>query len=122
MDRPENQPSRDLLDVYSIGPIKSMTFNKDATDENFAEAEHQHGYQGSFTYEMAIDMVGRDGSCSVGENVMLHIELHANSEGSGGWRMKYATQKICEEWLKWVRAEERDLKTYRKLQKKFRGV
>lgn len=122
MDRPESQPSKDLLDIYGIGAIMSMTFNKDATDENFAEAEHQHGYQSSFTYEMAFDLVGERGNCTVGENALDYIQLHNNSEGSGGWRMKYATQKFCEEWLKWVKSEEKELKTYRRLQKKFQGV
>jgi hypothetical protein len=121
MDRPtsENQPSRDLLAIYAIGPILSMTFNKDATDESLAEAEDRsHGC--SFEYEAMIDLVGKTGSCTIGEIALgEHVELHVDINSHGGWALKYTSNKCCVEWLKWLKSEERDLTTYRRLKKKF---
>lgn len=116
MDRPEKQPTPDLLAIYAIGPIISMTFNRDATDESHAEAEDRNPHC-SFEYEAMIDLKGKNGKCTVGEYSLKRIELHVDCDG--GWRLIHEWVKLCETWLKWLKSEERDLTTYRRLQKKF---
>jgi len=120
MDRPkaENQPSSDLLAIYAIGPILSMTFNKDATDESLAEAEDR--YRGcSFEYEAMTDLKGKTGVCTVGVNALKQIELHVDNNSYGCWSLNHESINRCGEWLTWLKSEERDLKTFRRLKKKF---
>lgn len=118
MDRPEKQPSPDLLAIYAIGPILSMTYNKDATDNSRAEAEDR--YRGcSFEYEAMIDLLGHTGICTIGENSLKQVELHVDNNSYGCWGLNHESINLCGEWIKWLKSEEKELKTFRRLQKKF---
>jgi hypothetical protein len=121
MDRPEKQPSRDVFEAYKIGTISSIIFNKDATAESHAEAESR-SYGGSFDYEVMVDLVGKDGICTIGEDTLKLIALMPSPDSYGCWMLHRDSRILCETWEKWLKAEERDLKTFRRLQKKFRGV
>ncbi len=93
MDKPDKQPTRDMLSAYSVGVILSMTFNKDATDESRAQAEHDSGYCGSFDYEMIFDLVGSSGTCSIGEYTVELLEFNVGS--GGGWILDRNTRVLC---------------------------
>ncbi len=120
MDRPKatGQPSKDLLSIYAIGPILSMTYNKDATDESEAEAEDR-ARGCSFDYEVIIDLKGKTGNCTIGEYALKHVELCLDHNSYGCWGLKLKSMKLCENWLKWIKSEEKELATFRRLQKKF---
>lgn len=121
MDRPEKQPTNDMFGAYKVGTIRSITFNKDATAESHAE-EESRSYGGSFDYEVMVDLNGANGTTTIGENTLKLIELMNSPDSFGCWVLNYESRKLCETWEKWLKAEERDLKTYRKLQKKFKGI
>ena len=121
MDRPESQPTKDMLLAYAIGTISSMTFDEEGTSHNYHEAEYgSHGC--SFEYEVSIGLLGENGHCAIGENTLKHIELKCSHHSKGCWELKREAREICEEWNKWLKAEERDLKTFTRLKKKFQGV
>lgn len=122
MDKPTDIPSEDLLAIFAIGPIISMTFNKDATDESHAEAEHNSYGASHFDYEVMVDLVGKDGSCTVGETALENVELRPDINSYGCWNLTHTSKYCCEQWLKWLKSEDRDLATYRRLQKKFAGL
>ncbi len=121
MDRPKIQPTSDMLAASAVGSISSMTYNKEATNENFDQAEY-HSHGGSFNYEAVIDLVGDKGACSINESSLPLIEFYCTDHSTGCWILNKESRDLCEEWLKWIKSEERELTTYRRLQKKFAHI
>jgi hypothetical protein len=55
---------------------------------------------------------------------MSHFEdlielVNGTAQLGGCWQLTFEGRKICEEWERWLKAEDRDLKIYKRLQKKF---
>lgn len=130
MNRPE-QPADSLIELVQVGPIISIEYDHHASmgAKETAEEECHHG--GRYYYDKWLNVVGAgfefggtsEVKVSITETVYgKYIEVGSDINAYGFWRVTVEGIELVKDWKKWLKSEEKDIKEYRRLRKKFRGT
>lgn len=123
MDRPEIKPAKRMFDVWeksvdgkhSRPRVMSVVFNSDETEESY----HSNMQPGYFEYDAYVDIKFDNGKlvCIKADDFKTWFNFDPDLDGLWIWNLD--VYKVCEQWAKFLRCEEKDRKTYERLKKKF---
>jgi len=106
------KPSDDLLKLYSISPIHSIIFDKEATQ--FEEEEAPEGCY----YEARMKFIGVKGEMG-GTESMFNNWLKFHPSTIGLWQLKTELECKCIKWVRYVEKNKADYNTFLRLKSKF---
>jgi hypothetical protein len=126
MDKPKRQPSADLIDLVKVGPIRSLAYDRKKSQASKAEAESEaHGH---YDYDCSIQVQGLmvGDVCTettIFESTFLEfVEVGTDINEYGFWRVTVEGHALVSDWEKWMKAEAKDVREYKRLKEKFGGV
>lgn len=127
MDKPK-QPTKDLIDLTKIGPIMAFTYDRDLSQNNKSEAECEA--QGHYTYDCILRVRGYSKvddlhvlDTFITETTFIKfVEIGTDINEYGFWRVTVEGHALVADWEKWLKKEDKDVREYKRLKKKFGGV
>ncbi len=126
MDKPIVQPTEDLIALTKIGPIIALTYHREKSQDNKAEAESEC-YGGHYTYECVFHIKGYGVGglhleTFINETTMKnYVEVGTDINDYGFWRVTEQGRTLVSDWEKWLKKEEKDIREYKRLKEKFGG-
>lgn len=121
MEKPIVQPTEDLIALTKIGPITALTYQRDKSQNNKAEAESEA--YGHYTYDCVIHAKGYkvDGTHITETTFIKFVEIGTDINHYGFWRVTKEGHALVTDWEKWLKKEDKDIREYKRLKEKFGG-
>ena len=126
MERPAIKPVKRMFDIWkrverkhSKSWIVKVEFNCEETEESHADANEYNAWH----YNVYVNVTFLTDNTELITQIITVEDFKAwftfDPGMDGVWTWNRDVDKTCSEWAKFLRCEERDLETYKKLKAKF---